>query len=137
MRKILDSMLFVGMKMSRLRRAEEERKLSRLTDAVRLRFPVQLHADTELLITVCPSTAKQISQAMVRSFDSLKDILGDFLFDGMSRSNLRKEELEQMNYAETKALRITSSAGGTEDVCLEIVLDFETGTILSQEIFPS
>ncbi|KAF2175227.1 hypothetical protein K469DRAFT_78828 [Zopfia rhizophila CBS 207.26] len=138
---ILGGYLFKGMKESRIRHREEERRSTTFTDAVRLHLADESGEDFKLEVWLYSSIGKAISQAKanMRSVEDLRDMLGDYLFEAMKASNRRKEEERTGMLACTSAVDVSFPSGkeSSDDSKLEVMLNFETGDYVLGKAYPS
>jgi hypothetical protein len=132
---ILGSYLFEGMKASRMRESEENRRLLRFTDTVRLEPASQEGQDFKLEIWLCSLVGKAVSQA--KSDEDWRNILGDFLFEAMKGSNRRKKE-EDRTPTDAGAVDFSFPNGkdSSDDSKLEVMLMFERGRYVFAEAYP-
>ncbi|RYC80983.1 hypothetical protein BFJ63_vAg16120 [Fusarium oxysporum f. sp. narcissi] len=128
--------LFMGTKLSHMRKQEECRQSARLTDTVRLHLPAQADEDCMLEVRVCRSIGDAISEARATSMGDLTEMLGDYLFGAMGSSHWREEEKSNGMLESTNAVRVLPCEDGSEDQKLEIILCFETGKELYTSVFP-
>ncbi|KAF2177299.1 hypothetical protein K469DRAFT_755231 [Zopfia rhizophila CBS 207.26] len=141
LKSILGNYLFTGMKLSHIRRREEDSgsMLTDLTDTVRLRLPHRSGEDFKLEVWLCSSFGESIPRAIMSSVEELRIILGDYLFDAMNASNWRKEEKTMGKSACTGAVGVSfpSGKGSSSDSKLEVMLNFETGLSVYRTAYPS
>ncbi|KAF9776455.1 hypothetical protein IL306_005354 [Fusarium sp. DS 682] len=128
--------LFMGTKLSHMRKQEEHRQSTRLTDTVRLHLPAEVDEDCMLEVRVCRSIGDAISEARATSMGDLTEMLGDYLFGAMGSSHWREEEKSNGMLETTNAVRVLPCEDGSEDQKLEIILCFETGKELYTNVFP-
>ena len=131
---IIGEYLLAGMKASRVRRREEDMGQRTLTNAMRLRPARTEGGDFWLEIWLCVSVGEKILEARMRSFEDLKRLLGDYLFEAVKASNKRKEEEKTEKLACTNAVDVYFYKG---DSRLKIMLTFEVGMQILLEAFPS
>jgi hypothetical protein len=70
-----------------------------------------------------------ISRAKQASETELRQILGDFIFEGMSGSKCRREEKGQVDWGNSLALQSINAEERT-DVVVRFALSFDAGTKL-------
>lgn len=133
--RILGDCLCNGMKASRLRKGEVDRRMMTLTDAVRLHLAYQSGEDFKLEIWLYSSIGKVITQAQDDSVERLRSVLGDYLFEAMSASN-RWRTMAEIS-ANFNAVYLSYPHGETGDCKLEVMLNFEAGRYLFVELYPS
>ncbi|KAF2188770.1 hypothetical protein K469DRAFT_70544 [Zopfia rhizophila CBS 207.26] len=136
---ILGGYLFEGVKESRIRHREKDRRSMTFTDAVRLHLAYEEGEDFKLEVWLCSSIGKAISEANKRSVKDLRNMLGEYLFEAMKASNRRKEEERMGMSACTGAVDVSFPSGedSSDDSKLEVILNFERGWNIWAEVFPS
>lgn len=133
--RILGDCLQTGMNASRLRKGEVERGMMTFTDAVRLHLAHQSGEDFKLEIWLCPSIGRAAYQARANSIERLRRVLGDYLFKEMSTSNWWRNATTTS--AELSAVNVSFTHGDIGDCKLEVLLNFEAGRYLMDELYPS
>ncbi|KJK74210.1 hypothetical protein H634G_10583 [Metarhizium anisopliae BRIP 53293] len=128
---ILPVYLVEGMKQS-LKRMQE-RTSNNLTDAVNLHMPSKKHEDCVLKIWVCFEIGKQVSELKMGLVDELRDVLGDFLFNGMETSYFRQDEREAGVFEGTNAIKASPFG---EDYLVELLLSFDTAVKALPILYP-
>lgn len=127
---ILGGFLHVGMRRS-YKRTQEENK--RLTSALRLHFPAAEGGDFKLELFVDAMTGNAVAQAS--GDDTLvRDMLGEYLADGMEGSLWRQEEKRIGTIETTKAFGVLPNE---VDYRLLIWLRFSTGMEVFNNLFPN
>jgi hypothetical protein len=104
---------------------KKEKQCGRFTEAVNLHFGIHEGEDFKLEIWLCSSVKQAILQAKMGPFESLQNILGNYLFEGMKASNLRKEEKEKGKIDCTDAVNIFGD--DESNWKMEVILSFEAG----------
>lgn len=133
--RILEGFLRNGMMASRLRKGEVDRGIMTLTDAVRLHLAYQIGEDFKLEIWLCPSSGRDITEAKADSFARLRTVLGDYLFKEMSTSNWCRHAATTSDTL--SAVNVSFPHGDSGDCKLEVMLNFEAGRYLLDELYPS
>jgi hypothetical protein len=140
--KILPHYLLECMETSLIRRLEENRENMgpiRLTSAVSLYIVAQRDRDFKLEISLGSSSGKVVLQSLaeLESVEDLRSLLGKCLFDGMKRSNHRKEEEEKGITTFTSTVHVFSPSGmdSSGDCMLEVMLDYNTGLRIWHDVF--
>ncbi|TVY93986.1 hypothetical protein LAWI1_G003145 [Lachnellula willkommii] len=80
----LGAYLFRGMDTTHIRQLEKDKRCNRFTDTVCLHVPVREGEDYKLEIWLCASVGKAVSQAIIKPTEDLRNVLGDYLFEGAS-----------------------------------------------------
>jgi hypothetical protein len=126
----------VGAETCLLRRGLEESntrqhldKNRRLTQAARLLFPKYAGDDIFLDVEVPAHFRNDILTAKRTSEMELRQILGDFVFEGMQGSICRTEEMGRVTWGNSAALRFLPVEEST-DVVVRFALSLEVGTEL-------
>lgn len=117
------------------RNLQQEKRNGRFTKAVCLQVPDNFSRDFLLEIWLCSSTKPVILQMKIGLFEDLRNILGDYLFEGMNTSNRRVEELAMGKADHTDAFKII--CGNENDCKIEVLLSFDIGQHLYKDCFLS
>jgi hypothetical protein len=140
--KILPHYILECMETSLIRHLEENRDNMgpiRLTSAVSLYIVAQRDRDFKLEISLGSSSGKVILQSLaeLESVENSRSLLGECLFDGMKKSNHRKEEEEGGMTTCTSAVRVFSPSGmdSSGDCMLAVILDYHTGLWIWENAF--
>jgi hypothetical protein len=138
LKNITGNYLFEAINNSALRRREEGTGQSTLTDAVRLYAALNTGEDFVLEVCLCASVEGMFIQAKASSFDSLRCLLGDYLFEAVKASKKRRDEEEQGMMKSTCAvdMSVPSAGGRGADGQLKIMLNFEVGWRILREMYP-
>ncbi|CAD6443728.1 eef7672e-9e31-4a2c-967a-cde4ac3a9b7f [Sclerotinia trifoliorum] len=129
---ILGSYLLKGIDASHKRQKEGKR----FTETVRLHLTLP-KKDCRLEIWICSSVGKAISETAIESVEDWKNILGNYLFEGMNASNLRMGEVETGMLLHTRAIHISSSDSSDNcDYKVEVTLSFEKGNEIYKHVYP-
>ncbi|KAM3066412.1 hypothetical protein ACMFMG_012102 [Clarireedia jacksonii] len=130
---VLGAYLLEGIRESVMRKREG---VSQYTDVVRLHIPHPID-DYKLEIWLCSSVGKAISQTVIQSIEDWRNILGDYLFEGMKASNSRKEEVEAGTIFGTRSVHISfPNSDSSSDYKIEVILSSGIGQALYDYIFP-
>jgi hypothetical protein len=106
---VLGNILFTGMGLSHTRRGEA---LQMYTKAVSLHFAIELNGDFTLEVYLRPSFGQCILDVIkLLSVESLRGLLGGFLFEAMNVSNYRRGEV-MLGYSLTSAVLIVDNSSG-------------------------
>ncbi|RSL45448.1 hypothetical protein CEP54_014255 [Fusarium duplospermum] len=131
LRTVMGGFLYVGMLTSSKMMLEKQR----LTGAVRLHAAAVSGGDFKLEVFVNSFTARSIAQANSGEDEKLlRDMLGDYLADGMESSLWRQEEKGAGITRPTAAVGLVNTEG--EDYRLFLLLRFSTGQELFEYLFP-
>ncbi|KAM5361109.1 hypothetical protein ACJZ2D_013320 [Fusarium nematophilum] len=131
LRTVMGGFLHVGMRTSS--KMIQEKQL--LTGAVRLHAAAVRGGDFKLEVFVNAFTAKAIAQANSDEDEELlRDMLGDYLTDGMEGSLWRQEEKRAGITGPTAAVGLVTTE--SEDYRLFLLLRFSTGQELFECLFP-
>jgi len=134
----LGGYLFEGLGATRMRHRENQRRVTRFTDTVRLHVAHREGEDFKLEVWVALSIGKAIAQAKMKSIDDLETLLGGYLFEAMKASNWRKEEERTKLPGCTGAVNVSlPNADDDSDCKVEVMLSFEAGQFMWAELFPS
>ncbi|KAM3067156.1 hypothetical protein ACMFMG_011709 [Clarireedia jacksonii] len=109
------------------------KECGRFTGAVNLHFGIHEGEDFKLEIWLCSSVKHVILQAKRGPFEGLQNILGDYLFEGMKASNLRKEEKEKGKIDCTDAVNIFTD--GESNWKMEVILSFKAGLDMHKKCY--
>lgn len=132
---VLGDYLYSGMMASRLRKGEVDRRIMTLTDAVRLHLAYQSGEDFKLEVWLCATVGKAVVEAKADSVERVRSVLGDYLFAATSSSNWwRQTETEGTHLG---ALHVSFPHSDIGDCKFDIMLNFETGRCLLDELYPS
>lgn len=117
----LGGYLFKGMNETRMRHQEKDTAMMSFTDTVRLHFAYNQGEDFKLEVWVRSLIGKAISQAL-RSAEDLRSMLGDYLFEGMSKC--------------AAAVDVSfPDADEGSDCKVEVMLNFGTGKDVYENIY--
>lgn len=101
-----------------------------LTGTVALHLPPYEGYDFMLEINVSSTSGKSVSEAKLSSVGAMRGILGEMLFQGAMRSDVRKEEVSSGQDKHTEAVQVYEF-GNEGDCKVTVMLDFETGRVVA------
>lgn len=131
----IGSYLHDGMMASRLRKGELNRRIRTLTDAIRLHLASKSPQDFKLEIWLCATIGKDIVQAAGDPIERMRSILGDYLFEAWSTSIWWRQAGTEPTAR--RVLPVSFPQGDDGDCKIEVMLNFETGRHLLDELYPS
>lgn len=131
----LGSYLFEGIEESQMRYREKDKGGISFTDTVRLHFAYREGEDFKLEVWLYTSIGKAISEAKSQSFEHLRDILGDYLFEAMKASNRRNEEVAKRTPDCTRTIDVSFPNGDGSDCKVEMMLCFMRGKEIYGNIY--
>ncbi|KAF2818211.1 hypothetical protein CC86DRAFT_240718, partial [Ophiobolus disseminans] len=125
---ILGGYLSRGMYETCIRKDEEQSGATVITNAVRLWYALEQHGDFGLEIWLGSSWGDEITQQLeeMTSIEGWKNILGDYLYQAMTKSRFRESEVSR-SILRTGAARISKGSVIGSDSKLEVLICFQTG----------
>ncbi|PTB40382.1 hypothetical protein M441DRAFT_90633 [Trichoderma asperellum CBS 433.97] len=127
---IIQNYLYVGLTQSNRRKAEGNRTS---TDTIELYLPSSMN-DAWLKLWVCSAIGMRISEAKdMPELIELRAILGDYLWECLESSQLRKEEIDKGASMGTHALKIGTDGA---DYVIFLALGFDAGWDIFSTLFP-